>query len=172
MIQNTQKHLIHEYKRAARLSDPTYRDILHARAGVGSAADQEFSQSGFDQAMAALETVLFERVDRGQVPNPIGNNRYIRSRDYWRGRLGKHGKINSRQYQRIMQLWNQLGEWMPDDQRRPEYLAGIVCHATGKPDIGVTALNSGQAWCVIEALKDRLAHALKQANKQTAELPF
>jgi len=172
MLNRTQKIIIHEYSRAARLSDPAYRDILHARAGVGSAADKDFSQSGFDQVMAALETVLFERVDRGEVPDPLGHSRYIRAERYWRDRLDTHGRINSRQYHRIMQLWTQLGEWMPDNQRNTGYLAGIVCHATGKPDVGVTALTSGQAWCVIEALKDRLAHAIKQANKQEAAMPF
>lgn len=172
MLQKSQKIIIHEYSRAARLSDPAYRDILHARAGVGSAADKDFSQSGFDQVMAALETVLFERVERGDVPDPLGHSRYIRSERYWRDRLDTHGRINSRQYQRIRQLWDQLCKWLPDDKCNTGYLAGIVCHATRKPDIGVTALTSGQAWCVIEALKDRLAYAIKAANKQEVTMPF
>lgn len=172
MLNRTQKIIIHEYSRAARLSDPAYRDILHSRAGVGSAADRQFSQSGFDQVMAALETVLFERVERGEVPDPIGHSHYIRDESHWRDRLGQHSRINSRQYHRIKQLWDQLCEWLPDDRCNAGYLAGIVCHATRKPDIGVTALTSGQAWCVIEALKDRLAYAIKAANKQEVIMPF
>ena len=172
MLNRTQKIIIHEYARAARLADPSYRDILHAHAGMSSAADRNFTQPGFDQVMAALETVLFERVDRGEVPDPIGHSRYIRDESHWRDRLGQHGRINSRHYHRIKQLWDQLCEWLPDDKCNAGYLAGIVCHATRKPDIGVTALTSGQAWCVIEALKDRLAHALKTANKQPVEMPF
>lgn len=172
MLNRTQKIIIHEYSRAARLSDPAYRDILHVHAGMSSAADQNFTQPGFDHVMATLETVLFERVDRGEVPDPIGHSRYIRDESHWRNRLGQNGRINSRQYERIKQLWDQLCEWLPDDKCNAGYLAGIVCHATRKPDICATALTSGQAWCVIEALKDRLAHALKQANKQEVAMPF
>lgn len=174
MIKKNQKFIIHEYARAARLSEPAYRDILHRQAGVGSAADPEMSQSGFETVMAALETVLFERVNAGEIPSPINRSKYIHARTYWRNKAAQQsrGRVNSRQYHLIMQLWAQLGEWMPDDQRTPEYFAGIVCHATGKQDIGVSALTSSQAWCVIEALKDRLSHAIKQANKQEAALPF
>jgi len=172
MLNRTQKIIIHEYARAARLADPIYRDLLHHHAGMASAADKDFSQPGFDQVMAALETVLFERVNRGEVPDPIGHSRYIRDETHWRERLTPAGRINSRQYHRIQQLWSQLQEWIPDGECTTAYLAGIVCHATRKPDIGVTALSSSQAWCVIEALKDRLAHALKQANTQTADMPF
>lgn len=174
MLRDTQKIIIHVYQRAARLSDPVYRDILHAHAGMASAADPEFTQSGYEQVMAALETVLFERVDTGEVPDPIGRSRYIHDRNYWRNKANRQsgGRVNSRQYDLIMRLWTQLGEWQEDSERTPEYFAGIVARATGKTDIGVSALTSSQAWCVIEALKSRLAHALKTANKQTVEMPF
>lgn len=169
MISNQQKSLLHKYARAARLQEPIYRSILKAHAGVASAADPDMTQSGFEGAMAALETVLWERVAAGDAAPPARI-----ARDYWRRRADRNtpGRVNSRQYHKIMQIWAQLGEWMPDGSRTPEYFAGIIHRATGKNDIGVTALSASQAWSVIEALKDRLSHAIRAANRESANLPF
>jgi hypothetical protein len=160
VIDRKQKMLLHLYADAAGLSDPAYRDQLRHAAGVASAADRTMSQTGFERAMAGLETVLFFRVDAGEVPNPIGRSRWIRSRNYWRGRLPKQGMLNSRHAHRIEQLWNLLQDYLPEEHRHLNYLAGIIRKATGKRDPGYTSLTASEAECLINALKDRLAHAL------------
>ena len=153
-----QKALLHIYAAAADLPDPIYRRILAEASGCVSAADREFSQSGFDLAMAKLESVLFDRVHRGLVPNPIGRVRWIGREDYWRQRLPASGYINTRQHHRIVDLWETLIGRLPLEQRTTSYFAGIVRHATGKTDLGVLALTSAQAGMVIDALADRLRH--------------
>lgn len=167
MIHASQKMLLHVYAGAARLSDPTYRNYLAAAAGVNSAADPSMSQSGFEAAMAALETVLFQRVAAGEVPDPRGRNRYIRSEFYWRDKLPKAGLINSRQAHRIEGLWIALCNWLPPEQRNLEYLGRIVRKATGKRDPGITALTDREAGCLIDALKDRIAHAIRAIETES-----
>lgn len=167
MITNQQKALIHIYKAAADLDDPTYRNILRHRAGVDSSADRSMDQSGFENVMASLETILFERVSSGQAKRP--RSRYIRAEYYWRRRLPRTGYINSRQHHLIMQLWHRLGEWLPAGSATDEYLAGIILKATGLAIPGAGQLTARQAAHVIDALQDRLSHALRTAPRATEE---
>jgi hypothetical protein len=171
MIQNKQKMLLHIYADAAGLSDPAYRDHLRHAAGVSSASDRALTQSGYERAMAALETVLFMRVHAGEVANPIGHSRYITSEFYWRTKLPRVGFINSRQAYRIQELWNRLQEYLPPEHRTLIYLGGIIRKATGKPDPGYTCLTAAEADSLIDALKDRLAHALKPVVEEEV-VPF
>jgi len=168
MINARQKMLLHVYASAAELPDPIYRDHLRHAAGVSSAADRTLTQQGFEQAMAALETVLFLRVRAGEVPNPIGRSRWIGSETYWRSRLPRAGMINSRHAHAIGQLWTRLQEYLPQEDCNLQYLSGIIRKATGKQDAGYTCLTAGEAECLINALKDRLSHALKTSQ----EVPF
>lgn len=178
MIQNKQKMLLHIYAGAAGLEDPVYRDILLHAAGVSSASDRSLTQSGFEQAMAALETVLFLRVHAREVKNPIGHSRYIQSEYYWRRRLPREGLISRRQAYKIEELWILLQRYLPEEDRNLVYLGGIVRKATGKTDPGYTCLTSKEADCLIDALKDRLAHALHRSEppvevaEELEEVPF
>jgi hypothetical protein len=159
MIHPQQKALLHIYKGAAALSDPSYRQYLAQAAGVSSAADPRFNQAGFETAMASLETVLFQRVETGEVPDPRGRSRYIQDEYYWRNRLPRSGQITSRQAHRIEELWSDLVSFLPVHQQTLDYLGAIVRKATGKPDPGYTALTHREAACLIDALCDRIAHA-------------
>ena len=162
MIDNRQKALLHIYKDAADLRDHTYRDLLQRHSGCRSAADKMFSQAGFEEAMAALETILFDRVARGIVPDPIANgHRHIRKATHWRDRLPARGYINSRQVHRITDLWQTLLSYLPPDKQTDAYFGRIITRATGKSDLGVGALTSHQAGMVINALKDRLTYAIR-----------
>lgn len=172
MITSKEKALLHIYATAADLTDHGYRIILKKSAGVPSAADDQMDQSGFERAMAALETVLFDRVERREVPSPIGRNRWIMNPYYWRKRLPQDGAINSRQFHLIEELWTALRDRLPEDRRDLAYLAGIIRKATGKADVGLTALTSAQAGFVIDALQDRLAHAVALPRHELAGLPF
>ena len=165
MIQSSQKRLLHIYAHAAGLSDPTYRNHLVQAAGVSSAADPNLTQSGFESAMASLETVLFQRVAAGEVPDPRGRSRYILEEYYWRNKLPRSGLINSRQAHRIESIWQQLCQWLPAENRNLEYLGGIVRKSTGKRDPGYTALTSYQAANLIDALQDRLSYAVQTPSQ-------
>jgi hypothetical protein len=163
VLTNHQKGLLHIYAAAAGLSDPDYRRIIARHAGERSAASAEFTQSGFDGAMAALETVLFDRVDQGLADCPVENgNRWIRSRDYWRRKLPHASRINSRQAFEIRRLWELLTDHLPEAKANPSYFAGLVAKATGRPAKRPDALSAAEAGQVIEALKSRLAHAITQ----------
>lgn len=172
MIKNQQKALLHIYAKAAALSESAYRcAISHASGGAcSSAADRAFSQDNFELAMAQLETLLFTRVHEGIVDNPIGKNRYIQKEFYWRNKLPEYGKINSRQFRLLNELWSKLSTYLPESERTSVYFAGIVHKATGKRDIGLTALSFNEAGMVIDALKDRLSYAIRQP--QHDEVPF
>lgn len=161
MIHNRQKALIHIYADAARLTEPAYRELLHSSAGVNSAASPRLNQGGFDRLMAALETVLFERVDTGQVHDPVGTSRWIHDRWHWRHRLAPSACISSRQAELVRSLWTRLQALLPPQQRQLSYLAGIIHHATGKRDVGYSALTNTEASHLIDALRDRLAYCLK-----------
>lgn len=163
-----QSQVIHTYATAAGLSRMEYVALLKGVSGVASTKDPDFTQSAADRFMAAIETILFDRVGRGEVPNPIGRSRIIRSEYYWRHRLPKAGYINSRHLALINRLWDQLCEFLEPEQRTPIYFAGIVHKATGKNDVGVTCLTAAEAGHVIDALRDRLSYAIRPK----AELPF
>jgi hypothetical protein len=162
MLKSPQKMLLHIYADAARLDDPTYRSYLREHAGVSSAADRGFSQHGFDCAMAALETVLFERVHRGMVTNPQGKSHYIHTETHWRDKLPRHGHINTRQVNKINELWTRLQEYLLPEQCTQEYFEGIIHQSTHR-EIELYSLGAHQAGYVIDALKDRLYWALKQS---------
>lgn len=167
MLNNKQKFLLHHYARAAGINQPTYRQILRSRAGCASAADRQFSQSGFDRAMASLETILFQRVDEGHVPDPIGADRYIRSRAYWRNKSGHGNLINSRQLHQIEQRFNQLREWLPRTKSDRDYLLRIVARSIGRHK-QLHQLTQPEAGFVLDALSDRLSYAIQK----TTEVPF
>jgi len=162
LINRRQKFLVHHYARAARLEDPTYRNTLRACAGVRSCADKSMSQAGFEEVMAALEAAIFDRAERGIVPDPVAeHDRYITSRDYWRRKLPDKGRINSRQLRLIDQLWMRLAEFLPAEQYTPDYLARIIHKSTGR-DGGIPAnLTRREAGHLIDALSDRLNHAFR-----------
>lgn len=160
MIGDKQKRLLHIYAHAGAIEDPTYRNILRGLAGVSSAADPEMNQQGFESCMAALEKMLFMRVDKRQVDDPIGRSRYIFTRDYWQRRQAKDGRCNRRHVYAIRSLFTRLCEFLPEEQCTDAYLQGIVSHSIGRntdlPDLNVDA-----AGMVIVALKDRIAYAEK-----------
>ena len=172
MIQKQQKALLHIYKHAADLSEPAYRSVVsHASGGLcNSAADRDFSQQHFERAMAELETLLFSRVHTGVVDNPIGRNKYIHKEFHWRNKLPEYGKINSRQFRKINELWEKICPYLSADQRNPRYFAGIVYHATSKRDLIISALTFNEASMVIDALRDRLSYAIRKPKHD--EVPF
>lgn len=171
MIRDRQKMLAHIYAKAANVSEPTYRNILRDAAGVASCADRRMTQEGFERLMASLETLLFERVHAGEVSDPRGENRYIKAPHYWRGKLPRSGGINSRQLHAIEAMWARCCEFLPEAQCNPAYQAGIVRRAVGRDDAALLNLGCQEAGFVLDALKDKLAHAIRASQPEPA-LPF
>lgn len=101
---------------------------------------------------------------------------YAWSRDYWRKKLPASGHANSRLIWKIRELWGLLLDYIPENDRTELYLAGIIYHSLSsshRPPHGVGAflnqsgriawehLTAPQALMAIEALKDRLAYAVR-----------
>lgn len=172
-LDRKQLYWIHQYKRWAGLTDPEYRGLLTRAAGVRSAADLD--NRGFDRVMPALESALWHRVDEGLVPEPEHDGRL--ARDYWRRRAPAKGMCNTRLRWEVLQFWAQLVEMLPPDSRHDRYLAGILAKSAGSGDgadlldpsgsIAWERVPSRSAWLTVEALKDRIAHAITQEG-----LPF
>lgn len=179
MIEIRQKFLLHHYARAAGLSDAAYRDILRKNTGCVSAADPAFSQAGFDSSMAALETVLFDRVDRGVTPNPLGLDRYILSPDYWRRRTAgaRAGLMTTRQLNRIRSLWPLVADSLaitdPWDRVGMTYLIGIARKAAGRQvPSDLENLTLQQAHRLVDALQDRASAAIARQPAPQSHQPM
>jgi len=159
-----QKALIHIYKGAARLQDQEYRSLLKTATGCASAADRTLTQYDFDHAMAEIERTLDWRVTEGVVPAPGGK---IRDPQHWRRRWSsiQTGGASSRLVHEIYDWWGQLQPCLPPAERTVEYLRGIASKACRcRIDGHMSQLKSWQAGLVVEALKDRLRYALRNAN--------
>ena len=155
MLHPSQFKFPHIYARAANLPEVTYRAYLRELAGVNSCSDASFEQAGFEAVMAALETVLWDRVDRGLVPDPRRSSRYISSRDYWRRKQPPSGMMTTRQSWLIRELWRHLQPWLPADDRNPAYLDGIIRKAISRQPSN--DIRSAEAAAIISALQDRLS---------------
>jgi hypothetical protein len=165
MIGQRQKFLMHHYPRVAGLSQATYHRVLLSCAGVRSAADRAMSQDGFERCMAAFETMLAERVAQGQVPSPVGRDRWILSLFYWRRKVPADGCANSRQVYRIRQMWDLLSDSLPHSHRTHDYLHRIITRCIGQSaPKDLCALSTAQAGWVMDALADRLAYAYKEGG--------
>ena len=171
-LHNQQRMLVQVYRRAANLGEQDYRRLLDEYAGVDSTARscELWSATAFERVMAALETRLFSRVHLGEVDNPMGSSRWIKDEFHWRRKNLDNGLINSRQCFKIEFLWNQLTPYLEPGQRSIEYLSGIIRQACGRADVGLTALTSSDAGNVIEALKDRIAYAIRDPIRE--DYPF
>jgi hypothetical protein len=168
-ISAKEKMLIHVYASAAQIPDPHYRQVLRQKTGKGSCADPAFSHADADRVLAALEATLFDRVRRGDVPDPRPRSRWIREEYHFRRRVDDPARINSRQAWAIRGLWEKLCPYLPESERTPQYMAGIVARATGRSDIGLHALSAADAGMVIDALRDRLAYAIRNPGDHHAE---
>lgn len=157
MITNRQKGLVHLYANACHLAEFEYRALLRRYSGCASCADPEMHQDHFDLIMPALEVRLEQAIDRGEV-DPAKLPRAIRRITYWRDRAEVPGRINRRQLQLVEELWSQLGPVIGDLSR--VYLYGIVRQACRRDVDDLARLSTAQGIFLIEALRDRLAHAL------------
>ena len=153
------------YRRAAGLADGDYRALIESVCGRGvrSSRDPTLTQYEYDHVMAHIEAKLEYRIREGFVPPPP--RRRIRDLRYWRNRLPRKGGMNSRQRHRILALWEELRPRLPESARCMQYLAGIAEQASGYRVHDFWELRAFQAALLIEALKDRLAYAIREVNR-------
>jgi hypothetical protein len=154
--------MLQVYRKAARIDDHSYHAMLDANAGTDTSTSSAWTDESYDAVMASIEAYLFDRVDRDIVPNPIPGSTYIRSRTYWRAKNPGGGLINSRQVDRINRLWADLMPHINEDNRNTEYFCGIIAKATAKPSPRRDPLTHAEAGYVIDALTDRLKHAIRR----------
>jgi hypothetical protein len=162
MWTNLQKGIVKSYQRYAGMDDVTYRTLLHEATGATSSRDRHLTQFHFDAFMPTLEI----RAHLADTNGVTVGRRPPKLTDWyhWRHRAPARGKANSRELYRIARLWETLSPCLPESQRTHDYLCGIAAHAVGHQVEHLHELTVAQAGSLIEALKDRLAHALRRAG--------
>ena len=174
MITKREKAWVHIYADAAGLTDAEYRALLEDKTGKRSCADPDFTHANCDTILAALEAVLFDRVDRGEVPDPRGRHKYIKDEHHFRRRIRGPGFITTRQHHETQELWTDLQQFLPEENRGVDYVTRIIAKATGRTKLGNGSgpLKQSEAANVIDALKDRLKYAIRQAQEHPTDVPF
>lgn len=168
-VSNRQKAILHIYLAAAKIPHAEYVEILHRATGKRSSRDLD--QSGFDHAMAAVEAVLWQRIELGRVPDPRDSGGWKYNNPvYWRDKVPVAGNANGRTVYKVKELWALLADYMPEGCRDAYYLASIIHKAAGRKVHGLVSegairwdrLTADAGRLAVEALKDRLAHAIKR----------
>lgn len=161
-LNNKQFALLHIYPTLAGLTDLARRQILETHTGCTSSKDEYMDHHLFELAMAAYETLLWDRVQRQLCPDPrvcrtcgrrmrqLDDGRgqcpegcetrkvYAWTQYHWRNKVVKPGQADSRQIFKLREAWNLLRDYLPAGHSRSEvYLAGIIQHAIGRdlPDL-------------------------------------
>jgi hypothetical protein len=161
--------VVHRYKRLAALDEEEYRSLMArvTSCQARSSTAPDLTNGDFDTFMAHLEAQLDWRIKEGLAsPTHAGV-----SLTYWRNKLPRAGKANSRQIHEIYDWWHRLGPFIPAESRTPEYLRAIAAKASHSKISAVVELSARHAGLVIEALKDRLRTETKRRpDFATAEL--
>ena len=160
MITRSEKKLIHIYAHAAGITEREYRALLVEASGKESSADMEFNHADADRVLAALEALLFDRVARAVVQDPRGRSPWIKDEYHFRKKASGPGAATSRQRWKIDALWSQLCDFLRPGDQRLDYLSRIIAKSVGRPT-PLDLLTTSQAAAVIEALQDRLRHAIQ-----------
>lgn len=197
--------ILHLYPTLARLSDGDRRRVLSEVAGVYSSRqlDQvgfELCMAEFERLLW-----LAVRDGRAQDPRlcrkcakplqSLGNGRgrcragceerqvAAWSTDYWQRRAAAGTGLAARLKHKILELWPLTQDFLDPAKQTETYLAGIMANAAGWPldrvcrmgRIAWSALSTAAALKTIEALKDRLRHAVapgaQQAQRREATVP-
>lgn len=162
-INNRQKGLIHLYAGACGLGEFEYRSLLHRYSGCGSCADEDMDQQHFDMIMPAIEAILADRIDRGDIDRST-LPRQIKSLTYWRRRAEIPGQINRRQQHKIDELWLALQDFI--GPRSDDYLLAMARKACPGCTATTTChLTAKAAYLLVEALKDRVAWAIRKRER-------
>lgn len=167
---------IHTYADLAGLSRSEYEALLQSQCGVISST--ELDHESFEVAMAAVEAILWQRVEAGHVPDPRRQKAFAHLAPmYWRLKVPAQGMINSRQRYKIEKYWTLLADYLQPEERTDAYLAGIIARTTGLHTADLIGPDGWMLWDVIpasaarlsiEAIKDRLKFAVRQRKECAA----
>lgn len=164
-----QKGILAAYRRYAGWSDDYYHEQLHAQTGYASSTDHRLTQEDYDAFMPIVEGAAeLKHVNGAGVGRPPKANM---NWHYWRDRRPPDGQVTTRQTRMIWALLQTLGDLKGHPARPMEYLQGVLTHAHGGdwPASGnLPDLLSWQAALIIEALKDRVAHAERRKEVQAS----
>jgi hypothetical protein len=83
MLSRAQQVLLKRAQREAALPDAEYRDALETVSGCRSSKDASLTDRHLDIALAYLEAIHWQKVDRGELPPPCKPNAAFRQRGYW-----------------------------------------------------------------------------------------
>ncbi|MCF6174852.1 MAG: regulatory protein GemA [Victivallaceae bacterium] len=158
--QQRQINKLKQYARFCRMSDEFLRRLIQYTTGWMNEDSPHLDQTHFDDIMVEMEKELSHRINNNIVTLPKGVD--IK---YWRNRHPNKGKINSRQHHLILELWEELCEYLTPERRTMQYLFGLVaqsCSMTyAKP---LDELTKYQAVTATEALKLRIEQQQKKQN--------
>lgn len=165
---NRQKGIVKTYQRYAGMADPEYRALLHEQTGATSSRDAHLTQFHFDAFMPLLEI----RAHLAETNGCTAGRRPAKLSNwyYWRERSPARGKASTREIWKVTNargtgLWDLLTPHLPESERTHQYLCAIAAHASGRKKVEhLHELTIGQCGMLIEALKDRLAHARRRAG--------
>jgi len=159
MIKRKEIALIHIYAALAELGDQARRELMLKNAGAYSS--KELDQRGFEIVMAALERVLWQRVDlrlvadprdckvcgrrmkpggkgMGECPEGCETRKvYAWTRKYWQSKLPEPGGAHTRLVWKMRQLWDMLKDYLPTEEQNDKYLAGIIHKASGQAIVDI-----------------------------------
>lgn len=166
---------VHTYARLAGLNRIEYEDLV--QRATGKRTTTEITHAGCDRVLAALEAVLFQRYDEGLLQPSSALKVQALDRYHYRKKLPRLGMANSRLRHKVEQLWNVLLDYLPEPDRNDVYLAAVMHVASGcdmrqivGPDRKLvwSAIPAETARLTIEALKDRLSHAVADGREHAA----
>jgi hypothetical protein len=143
-----------KYQILAGMDDQDLRIIIREVSGQLNEQSPKLTQHHFDRLMVRLEMRVAEAVEAGTAAWPPGFKPC-----YWRLR-NQAGHINHRQSREIRELWENLVTYLPETDRTEAYLLAIAKHGCGRKVESIHRLTGWQASNVIDALKDRLRHAM------------
>jgi len=151
------------YRRAAGLAEGEYRHLLKTHVGTFSSREKCLTQWHFDIFMPVMELKVDEQIHQATPAKPLPKQ--ISNLHYWRSRCPKDGGMTTRQRHKIFAVWKQLEPLLPEKvQQSTAYMAQVAQQATGYRIGDFWGMKAWQANLLIEALKDRLRHAVTRAS--------
>ena len=157
--QQRQINKLKQYARFCGMNEVEYRRLIQQTTGWMNEESPQLDQDNFDDIMLEIEKELSHRINDNLVQLPKGVD--IK---YWRNRHPNKGKSNSRQQHLILELWEELCEYLTPEQRTMQYLFGLIAQACRMTQAkALTELTKYQAVTTIEALKLRIE---QQQNRQ------
>jgi len=115
----------------------------------------------------------------GQCPEGCERRKvYAWKRTYWRDKLPADTSANTRLVWKVKRYWKLLLCYLPEAEQNDHYLAGIIAHTTDTTSrrdellegdsIAWPRVTPEEARRTIEALKDRLTHAVNKHAEATS----